>query len=695
MITIKAVDKNYVGHGFHYRIGETYTLPTTDVEFAEIGFHAARHADIADTLNAYPDIKSARYLLVHVDSVDIEDDFVVGSTITILKELKSLKEKLQYDKTGKWAAEYIRSGGVRKRSETFKQLFDHIVEVDKSGMQIVRILHLLDNDTVLELFELLSKRDTTYPEAMLLMLEELDSRVLISDLSMRLELLNCLDKIPDMRNVKLPIDLLIKHLSADEYAALMKRIDDEFLRYRMLANAYFEDPSKREAAKEAYFESAAPETLAYILEGGRIDITDEELEQVVERHKSRIAEDFFRYAKTPETAKKLMSIVECNLYNLPFLLKYCIVSRDSELFSEYFNKLKYIDNTGLVAAQAAVEVVHSLETFIDRSKLDDALFRSMLMELLKFVLKKGDPVAINTAEKAFIELQDPELITEAIRILRSKSGFEYTSFLVDCMFQNILPDVVLESLPYCSDTCLTSILRVAVTVNYKYGDKILEFAKQIADPDAIDVVFYLKDPIPVLERFFNYVRDYRHIAYVADRFLLDDDCSSDVYDYIVAKIKEKDYTGKIAYLLLRNLCFTATYNDAQIKCMKDLYSIVKERDKAGSYIKHLTDLGIRAVFFGSDDKILNATSGIQYILQKMCQMVGCDYNTFDFNKPDWFHSYEWTDKQQEEFRNRLISAAKQYSDVSEALCGAKKVTKKLISKAADAFIFNYGWRLKC
>ena len=90
------------------------------------------------------------------------------------------------------------------------------------------------------------------------------------------------------------------------------------------------------------------------------------------------------------------------------------------------------------------------------------------------------------------------------------------------------------------------------------------------------------------------------------------------------------------------------------------------------------------------------SKGLERILRKMCEIVNCDYENFNFDNPQWFLEYEWTEEQEEEFKKWMTNAIMNDKEIRRDLLEFSfgKPTKKFAERVANNFIFNYGWKLK-
>lgn len=85
---------------------------------------------------------------------------------------------------------------------------------------------------------------------------------------------------------------------------------------------------------------------------------------------------------------------------------------------------------------------------------------------------------------------------------------------------------------------------------------------------------------------------------------------------------------------------------------------------------------------------------LKIIIKKQCKIVGVDYDKINFKKKDWFHDYEWTDKQEKKFSDWLIDYMKNNKEARYNLMRVPSVNKVFLEKFARSFILMYGWKTK-
>ncbi len=82
------------------------------------------------------------------------------------------------------------------------------------------------------------------------------------------------------------------------------------------------------------------------------------------------------------------------------------------------------------------------------------------------------------------------------------------------------------------------------------------------------------------------------------------------------------------------------------------------------------------------------------VLKEMCKRVNAPYDQIDFQQKDWFSKYEWTMDEQADFNEWLVAYLYTNTQARKALLEVPIRTKRHIKKAADMFLFQFGWRFK-
>lgn len=82
------------------------------------------------------------------------------------------------------------------------------------------------------------------------------------------------------------------------------------------------------------------------------------------------------------------------------------------------------------------------------------------------------------------------------------------------------------------------------------------------------------------------------------------------------------------------------------------------------------------------------------VLRKMFDVVGADYDSFDFDKDYWYHSYEWTEEQQNKYIEWLAEFLKKhnYAPKKGRRYSYSGKSKPLAEHEAYKIVVNYGWR---
>jgi hypothetical protein len=83
--------------------------------------------------------------------------------------------------------------------------------------------------------------------------------------------------------------------------------------------------------------------------------------------------------------------------------------------------------------------------------------------------------------------------------------------------------------------------------------------------------------------------------------------------------------------------------------------------------------------------------GLTKVLTMMCEAVGVKLEDIDFNNPEWYMEHEWTEEQQEEFREKLLQKItknpKEYEDVIPP-----RYSNNSRKMQVELFILSYGWK---
>ena len=70
------------------------------------------------------------------------------------------------------------------------------------------------------------------------------------------------------------------------------------------------------------------------------------------------------------------------------------------------------------------------------------------------------------------------------------------------------------------------------------------------------------------------------------------------------------------------------------------------------------------------------------------------YNEIDIKENDWFMQYEWTDKQQEEFKNWLYRKLRDNKNWRKEIMKFPIKNKNIIDKVVNTFILDYWLKIK-
>jgi hypothetical protein len=85
---------------------------------------------------------------------------------------------------------------------------------------------------------------------------------------------------------------------------------------------------------------------------------------------------------------------------------------------------------------------------------------------------------------------------------------------------------------------------------------------------------------------------------------------------------------------------------------------------------------------------------LQFVLKEMCSKVGAKYKSIDFKKENWYYEYSWSREVEKEFVTWLTEYLYKDIQARKAIMEYPIKRKKSCEKAAEAFVFNYGWGLE-
>ena len=80
------------------------------------------------------------------------------------------------------------------------------------------------------------------------------------------------------------------------------------------------------------------------------------------------------------------------------------------------------------------------------------------------------------------------------------------------------------------------------------------------------------------------------------------------------------------------------------------------------------------------------------VLEKMCEFVEQSIETIDFNKNDWYTTYEWSEKTEKEFKDWLVDYLYNNDKARHSIMQNSIKYKANIKKFANYFVFQYGWK---
>lgn len=78
------------------------------------------------------------------------------------------------------------------------------------------------------------------------------------------------------------------------------------------------------------------------------------------------------------------------------------------------------------------------------------------------------------------------------------------------------------------------------------------------------------------------------------------------------------------------------------------------------------------------------------VLKDLCEAVGADYYTTDFEENDWYHKHNWTFKDEAKFTEHLLDKVKKNPKFYRDLFNVQNNRKT--KQSIEMFLFNYGWK---
>ncbi len=82
---------------------------------------------------------------------------------------------------------------------------------------------------------------------------------------------------------------------------------------------------------------------------------------------------------------------------------------------------------------------------------------------------------------------------------------------------------------------------------------------------------------------------------------------------------------------------------------------------------------------------------LEIILKEMCNRVGADYVKMDFRKPEWFRDYSWTQKEENKFKDWMVTYLYNNFQARKEFMTITRKNKKNCKEAVQMWLFNHGW----
>lgn len=80
------------------------------------------------------------------------------------------------------------------------------------------------------------------------------------------------------------------------------------------------------------------------------------------------------------------------------------------------------------------------------------------------------------------------------------------------------------------------------------------------------------------------------------------------------------------------------------------------------------------------------------VLKKMCDIVGADFDSIQFESDDWFLKHSWEEDQEKEFIDWMADYLYKNRIARLEMTKITNNTKRNCRNAAVQFVWNYGWR---
>ena len=85
---------------------------------------------------------------------------------------------------------------------------------------------------------------------------------------------------------------------------------------------------------------------------------------------------------------------------------------------------------------------------------------------------------------------------------------------------------------------------------------------------------------------------------------------------------------------------------------------------------------------------------LRIVLKEMCDRVEADFNNIHFDNSEWYHEYEWTEEESDDFKKWLINYLYKHTKARDELLTANIRNKKFIERQMSWFMLSYSWRFK-
>ena len=85
---------------------------------------------------------------------------------------------------------------------------------------------------------------------------------------------------------------------------------------------------------------------------------------------------------------------------------------------------------------------------------------------------------------------------------------------------------------------------------------------------------------------------------------------------------------------------------------------------------------------------------LKIILSEMCKRVNVNYDDINFKDDNWFMEHSWNETEEKDFEKWLNDYFYNNTEARKEMLSANIKRRKYTKKAANEFVWNYGWKSK-